>query len=44
VLHTLVYAAFVEDPLSWTLLAIAAVLGGAGLRVPERPGAVTAPS
>ena len=29
VLHTLVYAAFLEDPLSWALLAIAAVLGGA---------------
>jgi putative inorganic carbon (HCO3(-)) transporter len=34
VLHTLVYAAFLEDPLTWTLLAI-----GAGLRarLPERP-------
>jgi O-antigen ligase len=30
-LHTLVYAAFLEDPLSWLLLAIAA-----GLRVPGR--------
>jgi O-antigen ligase len=26
VLHTLVYAAFLEDPLSWTLLALAAAL------------------
>ena len=26
VLHTLVYAAFLEDPLTWTLLALAAVL------------------
>ncbi len=25
-LHTLVYAAFLEDPLTWTLLALAAVL------------------
>lgn len=30
-LHTLVYAAFLEDPLSWLLLAIAA-----GLRAPGR--------
>jgi O-antigen ligase len=29
VLHTLVYAAFLEDPLAWTLLAVAAVLGAA---------------
>jgi putative inorganic carbon (HCO3(-)) transporter len=29
VLHTLVYAAFLEDPLAWTLLAIAAALGAA---------------
>jgi putative inorganic carbon (HCO3(-)) transporter len=27
VLHTLVYAAFLEDPLSWTLLAMAAGIG-----------------
>jgi O-antigen ligase len=27
VLHTFVYAAFLEDPLSWTLLALAAALG-----------------
>jgi putative inorganic carbon (hco3(-)) transporter len=26
VLHTLVYAAFLEDPLSWTLLAVGAAL------------------
>ncbi len=26
VLHTLVYAAYLEDPLSWTLLAIGAAL------------------
>jgi putative inorganic carbon (hco3(-)) transporter len=26
VLHTLVYAAYLEDPLSWVLLAIAAAL------------------
>ena len=25
-LHTLVYAAFLEDPLTWTLLALAAAL------------------
>ncbi len=38
VLHTLVYAAFLEDPLSWTLLAIAAVLGGAGDSGRRAPG------
>jgi hypothetical protein len=26
VLHTLVYAAYLEDPLSWTLLAVGAAL------------------
>ena len=36
VLHTLVYAAFLEDPLAWTLLAIAAVLGAAH-PAPEAP-------
>ncbi len=38
VLHTLVYAAFLEDPLAWTLLAIA---GGLTARpaAPEEPGA-----
>ncbi len=35
VLHTLVYAAFLEDPLSWTLLAIAAVLGRDAARAPR---------
>jgi O-antigen ligase len=34
VLHTLVYAAFLEDPLSWTLLALAAAIGAK--RVPAR--------
>ena len=38
------YAAFLEDPLSWTLLAIAAVLGGAGIPAGERRGAVSTPS
>jgi hypothetical protein len=35
VLHTLVYAAFLEDPLSWALLALAGALAaqaGAGSR------------
>jgi len=32
-LHTLVYAAFLEDPLTWTLLALAAVL-----RAPQHAG------
>jgi hypothetical protein len=36
VLHTLVYAAFLEDPLTWTLLAIAACLGGVQA-APEAP-------
>jgi hypothetical protein len=30
VLHTLVYAAFLEDPLSWVLLALGASLRLAG--------------
>jgi O-antigen ligase len=38
VLHTLVYAAFLEDPLSWTLLALAAGVGATRAHVP-----VTAP-
>jgi len=44
VLHTFVYAAFLEDPLTWTLLGIAAVLRtsqgpGAPLPVRVRPAA-----
>ena len=35
VLHTLVYAAFLEDPLTWTLLALAAVLRAPRLGDPE---------
>ena len=31
-LHTFVYAAFLEDPLSWTLLAVAGALAA---RAPE---------
>jgi O-antigen ligase len=34
VLHTLVYAAFLEDPLSWTLLALAAGVGVTRTRTP----------
>ena len=40
-LHTLVYAAFLEDPLTWTLLAMAAALrrvdpeGAAAVRPPQ---------
>jgi putative inorganic carbon (HCO3(-)) transporter len=34
VLHTLVYAAFLEDPLSWTLLALAAGIGATRARAP----------
>ncbi len=43
VVHTLGYAAFLEDPLTWTLLAIAAALGrfapGPGDARPPRPAA-----
>ena len=39
VLHTLVYAAFLEDPLSWTLLALAA-----GIGVTRARGPVAAPA
>jgi putative inorganic carbon (HCO3(-)) transporter len=38
VLHTLVYAAYLEDPLSWTLLAIAAALALLPARARERAG------
>jgi O-antigen ligase len=38
VLHTLVYAAYLEDPLSWTLLAVGAALGLVPMRR-EREGA-----
>ena len=34
VLHTLVYAAFLEDPLSWTLLALAAGIGATRVPAP----------
>ena len=35
VLHTLVYAAFLEDPLTWALLALAGALAAArGRRAP----------
>jgi hypothetical protein len=40
ILHTLVYAAFLEDPLSWVLLAL-----GAALRLADdRHGAAPSPS
>ena len=39
-LHTLVYAAYLEDPLSWTLLAIGAALA---LPRPREPAAAVAP-
>ena len=40
VLHTLVYAAFLEDPLSWVLLAL-----GAALRLAaERRGGAPVPA
>jgi hypothetical protein len=36
VLHTLIYAAYLEDPLSWTLLAIGAALALIPARSRER--------
>src|SRR5207253_8774906 len=47
VLHTLVYAAFLEDPLSWVLLALGAALRLAadarGLKAPPSPAGATRP-
>src|SRR4051794_3358421 len=45
VLHTLVYAAFLEDPLSWTLLALAAGVGVTRTRTPaETPARRSEPA
>jgi len=45
VLHTLIYAAFLEDPLSWVLLALGAALrltaAGRGSRAPRAPSEPT---
>jgi O-antigen ligase len=37
VLHTLLYAAFLEDPITWTLLAAGIVLGRADASGPSSP-------
>jgi O-antigen ligase len=42
VLHTLVYAAYLEDPLSWALLAIGAALAAAPAERDERHGRAAA--
>jgi O-antigen ligase len=48
VVHTLAYAAYLEDPLAWTLLAVAAALlpraAAPAEDEPERQPAVTAPT
>jgi O-antigen ligase len=41
-LHTLVYAAYLEDPLTWALLAIAAGLRGNGVAPAEEPASAAA--
>jgi putative inorganic carbon (HCO3(-)) transporter len=41
ILHTMVYAAFLEDPLTWTLLALAAGLRAAA---PDAPGDAAEPA
>jgi hypothetical protein len=39
-LHTMLYAAFLEDPLSWTLLGVGTALArGAGGRIASRASA-----
>jgi O-antigen ligase len=44
VLHTLVYAAYLEDPLSWTLLAVAAALVLAAVREREERAQAATPA
>jgi hypothetical protein len=43
VLHTLVYAAFLEDPLAWTLLAVSAGLAVTLWRREDEPAAAVTP-
>jgi putative inorganic carbon (HCO3(-)) transporter len=38
VIHTFIYASFLEDPTSWLLLGLAAALGGARRREPQPAG------
>jgi hypothetical protein len=35
VVHTLIYAAFLEDPLTWVLLGVATALAGARIEQPQ---------
>jgi O-antigen ligase len=44
VVHTLLYAAFLEDPLAWALLAVGTALRSAPAADPQPPELVAAPS
>jgi O-antigen ligase len=44
VVHTLLYAAFLEDPLAWALLAVGSALAPAAARSRERAPAPAAPA
>ena len=44
VLHTLLYADFLEDPITWTLLGIATALAAADARAPGRAARTTRPA
>ena len=39
VVHTLIYASFLEDPLTWVLLGLAAALRSASAPTPPQPAA-----
>ena len=44
VFHTLGYAAFLEDPIAWTLLAVGIVLAGEALPAPEHAASAVEPA
>jgi hypothetical protein len=44
VVHTLLYAAFLEDPLSWALLGVGVALAAAAPDARRRAAAVAAPA
>jgi O-antigen ligase len=44
VLHTLLYAAFLEDPITWTLIAVAVVLGRPGVSASSAEASSSAPA
>jgi O-antigen ligase len=44
VLHTLLYAAFLEDPITWTLVAVAVVLGRPGVSASSAEASSSAPA